>query len=89
MAVHNSSFDELFYVTHFVRGLKMEIQNVVQVQVPVTVDRAILLAQLQQEILDRNRFKVQKQPLNNKFQNLQPRMENKGVLPAIDLSKER
>ena len=89
VAVHNLSFDELFYVTHFVRGLKLEIQNVVQVQVPVTVDSAILLAQIQQEILDRNRFKVQKQPLNSKVQNLQPRMKNKGVLPAVDLSKER
>jgi hypothetical protein len=31
-------------VTYFVRGLKFELQDVVQVQTPSTVDRAILLA---------------------------------------------
>jgi hypothetical protein len=29
------------------KRLKLEIQNIVQVQVPTTMDRAILLAQLQ------------------------------------------
>lgn len=45
----------------FVRGLKVEIQNLVQVQVPTKVDKAILLAQLQQEMLDQHKFKVRRQ----------------------------
>jgi hypothetical protein len=32
ISVHKSQLDELFFVTHFVRGLKFEIQNVVQVR---------------------------------------------------------
>jgi hypothetical protein len=31
-------------VTHFVRGLKYDIQSVVRMQLPTTVDRAIVLA---------------------------------------------
>jgi hypothetical protein len=34
------------FVTYFVRGLKFELQDVVQVQTPSTVDRAILLPRL-------------------------------------------
>jgi hypothetical protein len=32
ISVHKSQLDELFFVIHFVRGLKFEIQNVVQVR---------------------------------------------------------
>jgi hypothetical protein len=48
VAVHNPVFDEIFFVTHFVHGLKYDIQSVVRMQMPTTVDRAIVLAQTQQ-----------------------------------------
>jgi hypothetical protein len=44
VVVHNPKFDEIFFVTQFARGLKLEIQNVVQVQVPTTVDSSVLKA---------------------------------------------
>lgn len=89
VVVHNPKFDEIFFVTQFARGLKLEIQNVVQVQVPTTVDRAILLAQIQPEVLDRNKFKGQKQTTTAKFQGFPNKMENKGGYQASDLAKER
>lgn len=55
VTVHNPLFDETYFVTQFVRGLKFEIQGVVEVQLPTTVDRAILLAQTQQEVLERGK----------------------------------
>lgn len=41
-----------YSVTQFVQGLKPDIQNVVQVQLPTTIDKAMLLAQLQQEEME-------------------------------------
>lgn len=49
-----------FFVTHFVKGLKGEIQGLVMAQLPSTIDIAQLLAQVQQEILEKNRFKMNK-----------------------------
>lgn len=48
LIMHNSGLDDLFFVTQFVKGLKPEIGNVVQVQVPESLQRAILLAKIQQ-----------------------------------------
>lgn len=57
VAVHNPVFDEIFFVTHFVRGLKYDIQSVVRMQMPTTVDRAIVLAQTQHDILEQAKGK--------------------------------
>jgi hypothetical protein len=77
VAVHNAQYDETFFVTHFVRGLKFELQDVVQVQVPTTVDRAILLAQIQHVVLP---YLIQQQAL--------PKGDDKGQQGA-DLTRER
>jgi hypothetical protein len=88
VAVHNAQYDETFFVTHFVCGLKFELQDVVQVQVPTTVDRAILLAQIQQEVLDRGRGKGQRQLPYLKEQQALPKGDDKGQQCA-DLTQER
>ncbi|GJN24779.1 hypothetical protein PR202_gb12542 [Eleusine coracana subsp. coracana] len=49
-AMHNAELDETFFVTQFIKGLKPELQGNVLGQVPSTVDRAALLAKLQQDI---------------------------------------
>ena len=46
-AMHNPLLDETFFVTQFIYGLKLEIQSVVQMHKPATVDKAVLLAQMQ------------------------------------------
>lgn len=79
VVVHNPGMGEPFFVTQFVRGLKFEIQNVVQVQVPTTMNRAILLARMQQEVLDRSKTRSIKSVGTVRQQPYQVRMEEKGV----------
>jgi hypothetical protein len=57
VAVQNPVFDEIFFVTHFVRGLKYYIQCVVRMHMPTTVDHAIVLAQTQHDILEQAKGK--------------------------------
>jgi hypothetical protein len=85
VAVHNPLFDEIFFVTHFVQGLKYGIQSVVRMQLPTTVDRAIVLAQTQYDILEQAKVKGQRQPFNNKHTMIGFKGEGK----QGDLSKER
>jgi hypothetical protein len=53
--MHNPLLDETFFITQFIHGLKLEIQSVVQMYQPATVDKAVLLAQMQQEVLEKSR----------------------------------
>lgn len=46
--MHNNGLDELFIITQFIKGLKLEVSSVVQSQIPETMDRAIMLAKIQQ-----------------------------------------
>lgn len=48
VTMHNSELGDMFFTTQFLRGLKPEVGNVAQSQVPDTVERAILLAKIQQ-----------------------------------------
>jgi hypothetical protein len=57
VSMFNTGFDELFFTSHFVNGLKDEIRGVVQAQLPDSVDRVTLLAQNQQQIVDRSKFR--------------------------------
>lgn len=40
---HNPDYDETFFVSQFLKGLKYEIRAPVASQIPETLDRAILL----------------------------------------------
>jgi hypothetical protein len=51
IAIQNPHYDEQFYVSQFIKGLKHEIRAAVESQVPETVERASLLALVQQEVL--------------------------------------
>jgi hypothetical protein len=51
----NPGFDEMFFTTQFVNGLKEEIMSVVQTHLLDSVDKAALLAKIQQQNLDRSR----------------------------------
>lgn len=52
ISMQNPNYDEQFYVSQFIKGLKSEIRGMVEAQVPETVERAILLAIVQQEVLE-------------------------------------
>ena len=59
----------------YVAGLKDDIKATVEPQVPLTVDRAALIAKIQQKVLDRSKQKFQRQHQANKTQ--QQRTETK------------
>jgi hypothetical protein len=87
-AVHNKYLDEMFFVTQFIKGLKPEIQSVVQMQLPSSVDRAALLPQLQQDVLEKGKFKAAKSSYGSKQSGGFIKQEAKSVTTG-DLSKER
>jgi hypothetical protein len=51
IAIKNPHYDEQFYVSQFIKGLKSELHAAVESQLPDTMERAILLAMEQQEVL--------------------------------------
>jgi hypothetical protein len=44
--MHNAHYDEHFFVTQFIKGLKHDLHPMVEAQVPDTVERAVLLARV-------------------------------------------
>lgn len=62
--MHNSHYDELFFASKYVAGLKDEIRATVEPHVPVTVDRAALIAKIQQRTLERQKSKFNRQQNN-------------------------
>lgn len=83
--LHNPELDETLFVTHYVRGLKSEIQSQVMARTPKTVDKAMRLAQLYQEIAEKNRMRSQKGVMGIKTQAIGSRS---GILNP-ELNKER
>jgi hypothetical protein len=47
VAIFNHGFDEMFFTTHFLNGIKEEIRPVVQTHLPDSVDKVALLARIQ------------------------------------------
>jgi hypothetical protein len=58
--MHSTGYDELFFISCFIEGLKWDIKAAVQVQVPDSMARAIMLAKVQQQILDNSKQKYVK-----------------------------
>lgn len=56
MLAHHASWEPLFFVTHFLDGLKDEIRAPVALQCPSTLDTAVSLACLQEELLESSRW---------------------------------
>lgn len=60
IAVQDQGMGETYFISQFIKGLKPEIRYVVQGQVPDTMERAVMLAKIQQQIQDKHRVKVSK-----------------------------
>jgi len=89
ICMHNEGFGELFFVSQFVKGLKYDIGAVVQSQLPQIVDRAILLAKVQQQVLEKGKTRLQKSSFPTRQQSWSPRQESKANVPTPSMSKER
>jgi hypothetical protein len=57
--MHGGRYDALFFATQYVRGLRDDIRAVVEPQVPTTVERAVVIAKIQQKVIDRYKQKYQ------------------------------
>jgi hypothetical protein len=57
VSMFNPGFDEMFFTSHFINGLKEEIKHVVLAQLPDTVDRVASLARIQQQALEKSKVK--------------------------------
>lgn len=89
LCMHNDGFDDMFFVSQYIKGLKPEIGAVVQSQVPHNVDRAILLAKVQQQVLEKGRQKMQKNSGASKSYFSTTRTDQKSQVGNSNLWKER
>ena len=87
--MHNDAFDDTFFVTQFVKGLKLDIGAGVRSQVPKDVDEAILLAKVQQQVLDKGKYKRSKSAVNTKLPGGTQKVESKSGSQPSSLWKER
>jgi len=60
--VHNDKYDDVFFVIRFVDGLKPDIKSAIQLHKPRTVDAAVSLALLQEEVLDISHKRLYNRP---------------------------
>ncbi|KAK1650696.1 hypothetical protein QYE76_068501 [Lolium multiflorum] len=51
----NPNYDEQFFLSQFIKGLKPDMRAAVESQVPETLERAFLIARVQQEVQDDTR----------------------------------
>ena len=84
--MHNSELGELFFITRFLQGLKPKIGNVVQSQLLDTLERAMLLAKIQQQVLDKSKTKWSKFAAHSKQTT---KLDSKGAGNTSPLWKER
>jgi hypothetical protein len=92
IAIQNPHYDEQFYVSQFIKGLKSEIRAAVESQVPEFVERAILLALVQQDVLAEAKPRAYRQYQPQRADPVLPRAD--AVRPALkmgqgDLWKDR
>jgi hypothetical protein len=79
VAIQNPHYEEQFYVSQFIRGLKSELRAAIESQVPETVERAILLALVQQELL------AEAKPWAHRPQ---PQHKPEPVVPHADVTRQ-
>jgi hypothetical protein len=53
--VHNRHYDEAFFVTKFVHGLKREIRRAIQLHKPKTVNLALSLPETEETLIEEAR----------------------------------
>lgn len=78
LMMHNNGLGELFFVTQLIKGLKSELGSVVQSKVPASIERVVLLAKIQQQVLDKGKSRWQKQSNGSRQSFQQSKPETKG-----------
>jgi hypothetical protein len=75
VSTHNPHYDDTFFVSQFLKGLKPEIRLPVASQISETLDRAILLAHVQQDLQSQHKPWVNKHQAAPKQDQPGPRTE--------------
>jgi hypothetical protein len=68
ITMHNCHYDEVFFASTYVAELREDIRVTVEPHVPLTVDRAALIAKIQQRNLDRAKAKFTRTATAHKAQ---------------------
>jgi hypothetical protein len=89
VSMHNSGLEDVFFISQFIRGLKPEIRDVVQFQMPATMIKAAMLAKIQQQVLERNKTRSAKPTSSYKFNPGSSRSDSKSFSQKPGLRKER
>ncbi|RLN11703.1 hypothetical protein C2845_PM09G18080 [Panicum miliaceum] len=89
VSMHNTGLDEIFFVTQFMRGLKFELRAGVQSQVPDTVKKAVMLAKVQQQLLDSKKFAKSRSPTLYKSSMAVSKSDSRPSSSTCSLWKER
>jgi hypothetical protein len=58
---------DTYFISQFIKGLKPEIRYQVQGQVPSTMERAIMLAKIQQQIQEKSKGRPQRSYTGNRL----------------------
>ncbi|WVZ50933.1 LOW QUALITY PROTEIN: hypothetical protein U9M48_002138 [Paspalum notatum var. saurae] len=77
VAVHNVGIDEVCFVSQFMRGLKPELRYGVHSEMPETVEKAIMLAKIQQKLLEEPKAKMARGATTLKSNNFPLKQEQK------------
>ncbi|RLN03399.1 uncharacterized protein C2845_PM13G02930 [Panicum miliaceum] len=81
---------KLYFISQFIKDLKPELRYQVQGQVPDTMERAVMLAKIQEQIQERNKGRFQKPVASLKVgSSINSRTEPQAVQGGVALSKER
>jgi hypothetical protein len=79
--VHNRHYDEAYFVTKFVNGLRHDIRRAIRLHSPRTVDAALALAEKQEKLLDEDRpFNHTRSRYEHRLNYNRTRFTGKGML---------
>lgn len=89
--MHSGGMPDTYFISQFIRGLKPELRYAVQGQVPHSMERAAMLAKIQQRIQDKSTKKGLKTPNSTRWPaaSSSARMDQHKPVTSAPLSKER
>jgi hypothetical protein len=89
ITMHNLGMGDAYFISQFIKGVKLEIRYPVQGQIPSTMEKAVRLAKIKESIQDKTRARLVRQMGNSKSYVPGQRAEPKQQLPSGQFSKER
>lgn len=89
IVMHDQGMGDTYFISQFIKGLKSDIRYQVQGQVPPTMERAIMLAKIKQNIQEKAKSTLQRTWGSKSALSRQSRTDNRMHAPASTMSTER